>query len=76
MSEMGKLVSEVGFPIAMCIVFIFGLWQMWKDVRRTCKTLTDTNAKLVETNSELVKSINSKLDNVVEKINYLARREG
>ena len=75
MSDIGKLISEVGFPMAMCVAFAYALWNMWKDVRKTCETLTNTNAKLVETNEELVKDIKYKLDNVVEKINDLARKQ-
>ena len=66
-----QIIKELGFPVAMVILFYFLFKNSNDKIISTLDKITSNNEILVDTNAELTKSINLKIDNLDEKIDKL-----
>ena len=48
MSEVVQLISNVGFPIAMCLIMIFGQKKTLEDLKNTIDKNTSMVEKLID----------------------------
>lgn len=67
-------ISTLGFPIFICCVLMWALWQIWGYIHKSMEQLVKTNALLVETNCSLIKSLDIKVDELRNDVKELNRR--
>lgn len=71
MTEIGTLVSTVGYPIATAIVIGWVAYKMYIKMVQTLDAVTSTNAVLVETNKSLISNLDNKIDKVEIKVDRI-----
>ena len=69
MNEMGQLVTNLGFPIALVLILLWFLYKkVWTYLVEKMDKITQINEELVRTNRELCSSMNVKLGVIEDKV--------
>lgn len=73
MNEMGQLVTNLGFPIALVLILLWFLYKkVWTYLVEKMDKITEINEELVKTNRELCSSMNIKLGIIENKVDKIA----
>ncbi|MDB2089369.1 hypothetical protein PM004_08460 [Clostridium paraputrificum] len=73
MNEMGQLVTNLGFPIALVLILLWFLYKkVWTYLVEKMDKITQINEELVRTNRELCSSMNVKLGVIEDKVDRIA----
>ena len=73
MNEMGQLVTNLGFPIALVLLLIWFFYKkVWGLIVEQMNRITKVNEELVKTNRELCSSMNIKLGIIEDKVDKIA----
>lgn len=69
MNEMGQLVTNLGFPIALVLLLLWFFYKkVWGLIVEQMNRITKVNEELAKTNRELCSSINIKIDTVSQEV--------
>ena len=72
MNEMGQLVTNLGFPIALVLILLWFLYKkVWTYLVEKMDKITQINEELVRTNRELCSSMNVKLGVIEDKVDRI-----
>lgn len=72
MNEMGQLVTNLGFPIALVLILLWFLYKkVWTYLVEKMDKITAINEELVRTNRELCSSMNVKLGVIEDKVDRI-----
>ncbi len=72
MNEMGQLVTNLGFPIALVLILLWFLYKkVWTYLVEKMDKITEINEELVRTNRELCSSMNVKLGVIEDKVDRI-----
>ena len=78
LATMGSLVSTVGFPIAIALIVIYALYKVSKIVLdrflKSLDEITESNKILVQTNASFVGCINTKIDDIEQKVDRIMEK--
>ncbi|WP_099313443.1 hypothetical protein [Clostridium paraputrificum] len=73
MNEMGQLVTNLGFPIALVLLLLWFFYKkVWGLIVEQMNRITKVNEELVKTNRELCSSMNIKLGIIEDKVDKIA----
>lgn len=75
LATMGSLVGTVGFPVAIALICIYILYRVFKVVLdrflKSLDEITESNKILVQTNASFVGNINTKMEDIENKVDKL-----
>ena len=66
MQEIGNIISQLGFPIAMCLILFYSLNQERKDHKTNEEAI---NGSLTELKETFIQTIHDQQEKMVEAIN-------
>ena len=73
MAEIGQLVTNLGFPIALVLILLWFLYnKVWVYLVEKMDEITKVNEELVRTNRELCSAMNIKLEVIEGKVDKIA----
>ena len=80
LATMGSLVSTVGFPIAIALIFTYILYKILKVVLdrflKSLDEITESNKILVQTNASFVGNVNTKMNDIEDKVDRIMEKLG
>ena len=83
---MGSLVGNVGFPIAIALIVIYAVYRGFKalcdkffkpildEFLKSLSTITENNKVLVETNASFVGNVNTKMNDIEDKVDRIMEK--
>lgn len=72
-NNLGQLVTNLGFPIALVLLLLWFLYKkVWVYLVEKMDKITEINEELVRTNRELCSSMNIKLGIIEDKVDKIA----
>ncbi|WP_195966766.1 hypothetical protein [Clostridium sp. 1001283B150210_160208_E6] len=75
MNEMGQLVTNLGFPIALVLLLLWFFYKkVWGLIVEQMNRITKVNEELAKTNRELCSSINIKIDTVSQEVKNVGNK--
>lgn len=78
LTAMGSLIGTVGFPIGISIIVIYILYRFFKVVLdrflRSLDEITESNKILVQTNASFVGNVNTKMEDIEEKVDRIMEK--
>lgn len=75
MNEMGQLVTNLGFPIALVLLLLWFFYKkVWGLIVEQMNKITKVNEELAKTNRELCSSINIKIDTVSQEVKNVGNK--
>ena len=75
MNEMGQLVTNLGFPIALVLLLLWFFYKkVWGLIVEQMNRITKVNEELAKTNRELCSSINIKIDTVSQEVKHVGSK--
>nr|DAV95495.1 MAG TPA: YvrJ protein family protein [Caudoviricetes sp.] len=80
LATMGSLVGTVGFPIAIALIVSYILYKVFKVMLdrflKSLDEITLSNKILVETNASFVGNVNTKMEDIEEKVDKIMEKLG
>lgn len=78
LATMGSLVGSVGFPIAIALIVIYILYRIFKVVLdrflKSLDEITESNKILVQTNASFVGNVNTKMEDIEQKVDKIMEK--
>lgn len=72
MTEVTRFILDVGYPISLVFLIIYGIYKLAKPLLdkflAVLDLITETNRTLVATNSVLADKLDKKMDKVLEEV--------
>lgn len=88
LATMGNLIGSVGFPIGLALIIIYGVYRGFKalcdkffkpildEFLKSLSTITENNKVLVETNASFVGNVNTKMEDIEQKVDRIMEKLG
>jgi hypothetical protein len=80
LATMGSLVGSVGFPIAIALIVSYILYRVFKVMLdrflKSLDEITESNKILVQTNASFVGNVNTKMNDIEDKVDRIMEKLG
>jgi|GEM_PF-3100547 len=80
LATMGSLVGTVGFPIAIALIVSYILYRVFKVMLdrflKSLDEITESNKILVQTNASFVGNVNTKMNDIEDKVDRIMEKLG
>lgn len=78
LATMGSLIGTVGFPIGIALIVIYILYRFFKVVLdrflKSLDEITESNKILVQTNASFVGNVNTKMEDIEQKVDKIMEK--
>lgn len=78
LATMGSLVGTVGFPISVALILLYIIYKVFKVMLdrflKSLDEITLSNKILVETNASFVGNVNTKMEDIEQKVDKIMEK--
>lgn len=78
LATMGSLVGTVGFPISIALILLYIIYKVFKVMLdrflKSLDEITLSNKILVETNASFVGNVNTKMEDIEQKVDRIMEK--